>query len=185
MLTVIIPCCNRISLRDTLKSLERDKDPVNAIVIGDGHCPISKEICDKMGTPPKLNIKYYEIEETGDFGASQRNFAMRLVKTPLMSFLDDDDVYTAQAIDKIFSLAKLDCLNLFKVKLKNDRIVWDKYEVAYGNITTSGIVVPNIPEKLGVWGCRYGTDYDFAYMTYKLMQKKVNFVDFLLAEHKK
>lgn len=171
MLTVIIPCCDRPSLEDTLKSTEKAE---KVIIVGDGDCPLSKKIASKFS-----NVSYYEIDETGDFGASQRNFAMRLVKTPLISFLDDDDVYVKEGVERIISYSKLDCINLFKVKIQN-KLVWDKMVIEYGNLTTGGIVVPNSPEKLGVWTCRYGTDYDFFTMTYNLMGKKVNYVDFIL-----
>jgi len=171
MLTVIVPCSNRPTLENTLKSVI---DAEKVIVVADGPCPTSKKICKNFS-----NASYYEINETADFGASQRNFAMRLVKTPLMSFLDDDDTYVEQGVSKIISYSKLDALNLFKVQI-GSTIVWREMEIIYGNLTTGGIVVPNTPEKLGVWTCRYGTDFDFAQMTYDLMDKKVNYVDFIL-----
>lgn len=173
MLTVIIPASNRVSLRDTLDSTKKAE---KVIVVGDGACRISSEIAKQFD-----NVDYFEIEETGDYGASQRNFAMRLVKTPFISFLDDDDIYVKDGVDKIVSLSKMNALNLFKVQLKN-RVVWQNHQIAYGNLTTGGIVVPSFPQKLGVWTGRYGTDYDFAYMTYKLMQEKVNYVDFILTK---
>ena len=171
MLTVIVPCSNRVSLRETLISTKLAEQ---VLCVADGPCNVSREIAKQF-----LNVKYYEIEETGDFGASQRNFGMRLAKTPFISFLDDDDVYVKDGIDKILTLSKMNALNLFKVRFKL-RTIWDTYQVAYGNLTTGGIVVPNIPEKLGVWTGRYGCDFDFAHMTYKLLQEKVNYVDFIL-----
>ncbi len=172
MLSVIIPVSNRASLEATLNST---KEAAQVIVVADGICPISEKIAKKFP-----NVHYIEMMETGDFGASQRNFAMRLVKTPLLSFLDDDDVYVKNGVEKIISYSKLDCINLFKVKLNKDVTIWNKTEIEYANVTTGGIVVPNIPEKLGVWTCRYSHDYEFVQMTYNLMGKKVNYVDFIL-----
>jgi len=172
MLSVIIPVSNRTSLEATLNST---KEAAKVIVVSDGVCPISEKIAKKFS-----NVQYIEMMETGDFGASQRNFAMKLVKTPLLSFLDDDDVYVKDGIEKIISYSKLNCINLFKVKLKKDLIIWNKMEIEHANVTTGGIVVPNTPEKLGVWTCRYSHDYEFLKMTYNLMDKKVNYVDFIL-----
>jgi len=172
MLTVIVPCSNRISLYQTLESC---KEAEKVFVVADGVCNVSYDIAKTFN-----NVEYFEIQSTADFGASQRNFAMRLVKTPLMSFLDDDDVYVKEGVSKILSYSKLDALNIFKIQFKN-MVVWKNTEVEYGNVSTSGFVVPNTPSKLGVWTCRYGTDFDFASMTYKLI-KRVNFIDFILTK---
>jgi glycosyltransferase involved in cell wall biosynthesis len=173
MLTTIIPASNRPSIAKTLDSVK--KIP-NVIVIGDGPCPITKQICKQY-----TNVSYYEIHMCNDFGASQRNFGMRIVKTPFITFLDDDDVYVSNGPDKILSYAKLDALNIFKVRLPDNRVVWNTQELEYGNLTTSGLVVPNTPEKLGVWTARYGTDFDFASMTADMLGR-VNYIDFILTE---
>ena len=173
MLTVVVPACNRPSLKNTLDSVTQAN---TVIVVGDGICPISEQICRNYS-----NVKYYYINMCNDFGASQRNFAMRLIRTPLISFLDDDDVYVKEGVSKIISYSKLDALNVFKVKLPDGRIVWKNQEITYGNLTTGGLVVPNTPEKLGVWTARYGTDFDFASMTADMLGR-VNYIDFILTE---
>lgn len=172
MLSVIIPTSNRHTLYATLESTKKAKE---VIVVADGKCNISEEICKNFS-----NVRYIEFYETGDYGASQRNFGMRLATQPLISFLDDDDIYTAEGIDKILSYSKLTSLNIFRVKFK-DFVIWDKPEIEYGNVCTVGMVVPNIPDRIGVWTARYGHDLDFAQMTFDRLGS-VNFVDFILTK---
>jgi glycosyltransferase involved in cell wall biosynthesis len=172
MLSVIIPVSNRQTLYATLESTKEAKE---VIVVADGKCPISEEICKNFN-----NVKYYELMETGDYGASQRNFGMRVATQPLISFLDDDDVYVEGGVEKIISYSKLNSLNLFKVKFRNF-IIWDSTEIQYGNVCTVGMVVPNNISKVGVWTARYGHDLDFAEMTFNLIGS-VNFVDFILTK---
>jgi len=90
---------------------------------------------------------------------------------------DDDDIYLEDAIDFIKSaLAKLDGNTIPFFKFWDDKRGYARWEfpaISDGNIGTPCGAVPNIPERMGTWGARYGGDFNF----YKSCKFKHEFID--------
>ena len=89
MITFIIPTIGRNTLINTIKSLQNQTNMNwNAIIIFDGIKSNLKHI-----NYPNINI--IEIEKKGqsiNSAGNVRNEGIKLVKTPWVGFVDDDDI---------------------------------------------------------------------------------------------
>ncbi len=189
-LSIIIPTCGRHRLEKALESVRVNgaskRDDV--IVVGDGSQPISREICLRFFE--LLPIRYFEYGPTKMVGAAQRNYAMTQAFGTHLAFLDDDDEYTEDAVGVIRNYAESNPgkIHVFKEQSRVARhpwgVVWKDKEVRVGNVGTQGIVVPNVPEKLGVWPNHVCSDFDFLRDTVALHPQKENgivWVDHIVA----
>ena len=126
-ISFIVPTMGRISLGDTINSIERWKDD---------------EIIVEVDSPP-----------SGRWGNDQRNSAMKRAKGDYLAFMDDDDVYVEghrQIMEDVMKENPGKPI-LFKILYPNGRIIWDKKKIIPGNISTQMILVPNIPDMLYHW----------------------------------
>jgi len=120
IITFIIPSINRLSIKNTLKSLLDQKvSNWKAIVIFDGCQPDNSELLDLLNNPRFL---YLNINKTGiikdlTHGAAGfvRNLAMNLVTTQWIGFVDDDDslmpYYTEKLLEEIKNTPSVDVIS--------------------------------------------------------------------------
>lgn len=147
-LSVIIPTMGRPSLVWTLKSVIPELLPGDeAIVIGDGPQPISKEVSIEAGA------RYLETPPTRQWGHAQRNLGMEQAKGDYLAFIDDDDIYLPGAFQAM-RRAIMEApgkLFIFRMQYK-DGILWEKPELTLNNVSTQMYVFPNVPGRLAKWG---------------------------------
>ena len=75
-----------------------------------------------------------------------------------LCFLDDDDVYTQNAIG-LFTEAACDVPVIFRMRYHHGGAeLWQREEVMFGNVGTPMFLVPNDPERLGHWHPWEGSD---------------------------
>lgn len=189
-LSIIIPTCGRESLLATLESAAATgaRRTDDLIVVGDGPQPRSRTICEAFRKI--LPIRYFEFGPTRMSGASQRTFAMGHAVGSHLLFIDDDDTYTPGAIDVIRGAAEdhPERVLVFKEESRTPRhqwgVVWKEKRIELGNVGTQGVVVPNIPGRLGTWPQNNCSDYYFARSTVDLTPGKddaVVWVDHIVA----
>lgn len=103
------------------------------------------------------------------WGHCQINEGITQATGAYLVFIDDDDVFTAGALDAIRRAASHQAslrplmFKFFAARL--DRVLPERYAVIESAIGGHCLVAPNIPGKLGRWGCRYGGDFDFIVST--------------------
>ena len=91
-----------------------------------------------------------------------------------LMFLDDDDQSAEGAVRAIRQeiVQHPDRPLIFQEESRVARhpwgVVWKDREIRSGNVGTQGIVVPNVPARLGLWGNSYQGDYDFVRTTVDL-----------------
>lgn len=95
-----------------------------------------------------------------DLGAKARNDLMARARGTHLLFLDDDDEYLPGALATMRRWADdhRDRIGIFRERLVDGSLHWKTPELKIGNVGTVLFVVPNIPEKLGVWDI-YGDDW--------------------------
>lgn len=171
--SVIVPTVGRPSLYATLHSVYKGGiQPGDTVtVVGDGPQPEAQRIVEFF--KDRLSISYFETQPTRCFGHAQRTFAMRKAKGTHLTFMDDDDAYVNGVLGKVRLLASENPSRvlIFKMRGLARRLgydmLWRDKDVRIGNVGTPMIVVPNIPEKTGVWTERYAGDFDFIESTVK------------------
>jgi glycosyltransferase involved in cell wall biosynthesis len=124
-----------------------------------------------------------------DYGAKARNDLMARSHGPHLLFLDDDDEYLPTALDAFRSWAEANPgrIGIFRERLVDGTLHWKTRDFRIGNVGTVIFCVPNIPEKLGVWGI-YGddwapTDWVFVSATAEKMGDPI-FVDKVIARQR-
>jgi hypothetical protein len=185
LLSVIIPTCGRTTLERTLQSIHQqvDKthqffhsDRVEVLVIGDTHggkflLPLSvvPSLCQKY------NVKYLEYDGGEHmYGHPQRNYGQKIASGRWLAFFQDDDCYVQGAFDAMFDAIEGHWgVILGQTKTWQVGVVWREKELYEGNIDADCIVVPNVPERLGVWANRYSGDFDFIRDTCELWDNRI------------
>ncbi len=154
-LSVIIPTVGRDTLLAAIESA-RDADEIVVVL-------------DTAGAPGRLPLlpdwAHLTIGEVtdGDHGYGARTEGMRLATGTHLAFLDDDDVYLPDAIPLFRTFASGTPV-IFKMDDPTHGILWREPFLRYANVGTPMILVPNDPDRLGVWeahenGC--GGDFTF------------------------
>jgi glycosyltransferase involved in cell wall biosynthesis len=94
-------------------------------------------------------------DATGDSGDTPRMDAMRRARGTHLAFLDDDDVYVPDGLEKMrrFARANPDRIGIFKMEHRTGTTHWREGEpiLRYSNVSTQNFLVPNVPGKLGRW----------------------------------
>jgi hypothetical protein len=160
-LTYLIPTIGRASLERTLGSLELlPGDDVLVVCAEDVFLSVHQAIVSsrlpfypRIATCPRGN----------DWGHSERNFAMPLVRTSYMAHIDDDDWYVP-GVRTLFSRAMQEAPMrpaVFRMQYPSGMQLWRDREVRCGNVGTPMVLVPNVPERLGRWEPYVGGDFRF------------------------
>jgi glycosyltransferase involved in cell wall biosynthesis len=160
-ISIIIPTISRDTLVDTINSIQELYSKDQVIIVGDGPQPKAERIFKRF----KLPGMYLEGLQTGCYGMAQRNFAMKHATGKYLLFMDDDDIYTENALKTIRSYLD-DNIHIFKMELEND-IIWKEPIIERGNVGTPMFAVPNKPSKLGIWPEEYCGDFEFIKETVK------------------
>lgn len=165
-LTLVIPTVGRPTLARTLASLARQpwRPGDEVLLVGDGPRPVARELWDQFRLPGR----YVETPAVlGSWGHGARNWvaANGLVRTSHRAQLDDDDIWTADALRAVRAAITADPgrPHLFRMAFGHQwpgvPVVWRTPELAEGNVGTPLLVAPvalGHPE----WTGRYGGDYD-------------------------
>jgi len=113
-----------------------------------------------------------EFDKSEDWGATPRSKGMTSARGTHILFMDDDDIYLPGALAHVRArLAKFPARpHLFRMKRMGDvnDTLWKDPVVKLGNVSTQMFVVPNVPDKFGVWGKGRCGDYDFIASTLAL-----------------
>ncbi len=148
--TFIVPTINRPSLRSTLRSIETQ--PGDEILVIGNVEGLNDPRCTYVPCPPG-----------GDWGHTERNVATPLAKGKYIAHIDDDDIFVpgtralmADAIEKTPNRPVL-----FRMQYPNGITLWRDEKVYCGNVGTPMFLIPNVPEKLGVWKSFVGGDCAF------------------------
>jgi glycosyltransferase involved in cell wall biosynthesis len=88
--------------------------------------------------------------QDGDHGYSARTRGIQKAAGSHLAFLDDDDVYTAGAIE-LMREAACDVPVIFKMDHHQHGVMWRQPFLEFGNVGTPMFLVPNRPELLGEW----------------------------------
>lgn len=150
MITFIVPSLGRPSLKAALASIECwPGDEI--LVVG------------SMGDVVDDRVRFLPCLPGGDWGHTERNRAIPETQSAYFANLDDDDVYTpgtrALMADAIAQTP--DRPVLFRMRYPNGTILWDQPILCCGNVGTPMMLIPNRPDRLGVWGSFHGGDYAF------------------------
>lgn len=139
------------------------------IVVGDTHdgpLPLVEETCRALGP----HFRYVEHDARGHaWGHPQINQGMQQARGDYLVFIDDDDVFTPEALHIIRTAAgelREPRVLMFRFECQRlGRTLPEAHEVIESAIGGHCIVPPNIPDRLGQWGDRYGGDFDFIVST--------------------
>jgi glycosyltransferase involved in cell wall biosynthesis len=106
------------------------------------------------------------------WGHCQINEGMRHARGDYLVFIDDDDCFPDGALDAIRHAAAEQSSPrplMFRFwSRRHGRLLPPRHEVKESAIGGHAFVVPNIPDRLGQWSCRYAGDYDFITSTLAL-----------------
>ena len=154
MITFLVPTIGRASLAKTLSSIE---------------CWAGDEILVVGNVQPQQHLldgamfNFVPCPAGGDWGHSERNFAMPLARGKYIAHIDDDDTYApgtrrlmAEAIE-----ATPERPVLFRMRYPNGITLWSERRIFCGNVGTPMMLMPNVPEKFGSWGSFVGGDCAF------------------------
>jgi glycosyltransferase involved in cell wall biosynthesis len=178
-LSFFLTTIGRPTLTDALKSLETqldENDNVYLFIDGIDYWNLVDKQLENF-EDLKFNLKItYEKQNLGFWGCGLRNKYQNNLDGDYILHCDDDDVYMDDAIEKIKSHCKDDqSINFFKFYLNYafNHFVWNAPVLTISDIGTPSGVIPNVPEKFGTWGNRYGGDFDF----YNSCKFNHNFID--------
>src|SRR5438445_5018813 len=128
-LSIIVPTRGRKTLKRTLRSISRQVQPGDEVLV----------LCD----------------DSGDAGDTARMNAMPRACGTHLAFIDDDDVYVPDALEKMrrFAREHPGRIGIFKMKHPAGTTHWREGEpvLRYANVSTQTFLVPNVPGKLGRW----------------------------------
>ncbi len=157
--SVIVPTLGRPSLKGTLRSLApqlADGDEVIVVADPAGDVENSRRIFNGWARDERW--QFHELPKAGnDMGYSGRNLAMSLATTPKLTFCDDDDQYTPNALDAIRG-SSLEVPTLFRMSyFHGGATLWQSQNIHFGNVGTPMFAIPNLSGKLGTWAGWEGT----------------------------
>jgi glycosyltransferase involved in cell wall biosynthesis len=160
-ISVIVATSRRKTLRRTLRSIVGQLEPGDEVFV----------VCD----------------DSGDAGDTARMSAMPRAQGTHLTFIDDDDVYAGDALEKMrrFAHEHPGRIGIFKMQ----HVVGTTHRregepvLRYANVSTQNFLIPNVPDKLGAWhesprpgGGVYAGDFTFITETVRLQGDPV-FVD--------
>lgn len=177
-LSVIVPTIGRSTLSDTLDSIinQRQSSDVQVIVVEDA-AHTTPELCTARTVLRRDMHWCSHGQADGVYGQPQRNHGIEHATGEWLAFLQDDDIWTENALDLILlATSEYVCPLVFQVKTWQAGLVprLDGSENDYppaslgGNVDADGIVVPNTPGRFGQFTNEYGGDFEFLRSTVRL-----------------
>jgi glycosyltransferase involved in cell wall biosynthesis len=169
-LTVIVPTIVRPSLQQTLESIaaQRRIGEVEVVIVQDIHRREPKEVDWQVlnGRAWSVRVGHHDAGFSA-WGHPQRNWAMPTALGEWIATLDDDDVWTPDALDLIIEgvTDSPKTFNIFQMQHYGTGVtIWQRMYPSQGNIGTPMMVWKN-GSPVGQWGDRYEGDYDFCKST--------------------
>lgn len=150
-ISIIIPTIGRTSLSQTLRSLVHQVHSEDEIiVVGDGQLRDVPSLCD-FWKIRGVSLQYFEVWRSGSYvGTEQRDFGISKATGQWLAFLDDDDIYTrdALALMRPQLLAVMSKPHIFQMQYTNrqGKKLWDGKHFRICNIGTPMFVVPRRPD---------------------------------------
>jgi len=150
MISFIVATIGRPSLLKTLASIEcRPGDEI--LMVSNGF-----RVADSR-------VRFVDCPPGGDWGHTERNYAMPFARGQYMAHIDDDDVYAPghRALMQSAINQSPGKPTVFRMRFPNGITIWDTPEIRCGNLGTPCFLIPNMPTKLGTWGSFVGGDCAF------------------------
>jgi glycosyltransferase involved in cell wall biosynthesis len=166
LLSLIVPTIGRPTLLDAITSAawQKGSEDIELIVVADAHnrdvsVPLLADLQGHFGNVVRASLD----AGYSAWGHPQRTHGMKYATGAWLAFLDDDDVWTPDALDHIrAALEASDArLHLFRMAYPNGRALWRTQRIEQGNVGTPMIVAANDQATLGQWSRRYEGDFDF------------------------
>ena len=161
-ISVITPTRGRLSLRQTLASINEQLEPGDEhIVIGDGPQVNARRMCLEYGA------EYHQGACTASWGNAQRDLGISIAQGDYLAFCDDDDVFVYGALATVrFAIADNPGKPfMFKMRVPNGGVLWRKRgNLGHAEIGTPMFVCPNDKGKMGTWATsqdKYAADHWF------------------------
>lgn len=145
-LSVIIPTVGRPGL---LRAIDSCAEADEVIVVLDKAANLTAWPEEMRARQIQPNVKIFECIG-GDHGYTARTKGIAEATGTHLCFLDDDDVYTEGAIER-FRESACEVPVIFRMDHYAHGILWREPKLEFGNVSTQMFVVPNEPEKMGVW----------------------------------
>lgn len=154
--SLILPTCGRAELAAAARAAARQMTPADELIIvggGDWGAEVA-EWCHARHLPHAGGH---------DWGNSERNAAMPEARGSHLVFIDDDDALVPGALAAMRQRIEIDPHrpHIFRMITPEGLVLPDVPRLAEAHIGTPCMVPPNLPGKLGTWGTRYESDYDY------------------------
>jgi len=165
-LSIIVPTLGRDTLDAAIASLRLQLHPEDElIVVFDGHYSHLEAILEDLPFIPHGKLRLTCTARIGagkdnDYGACARNVGLAIASNEWICYCDDDDQFTAGALDAIRKgvAGNPSPIHIFRMKQPSGRVLWEDQEVRDGNIGTPMIV----HKPCGIeWTPGYGHDHTF------------------------
>lgn len=169
-LSIIVPTHDGEGLETLFASVADQLLPGDEVLI----------VWDTFESTPPLMLPFsvyqgrYLSHNTGHhcWGHCQINYGITQATGDYLIFIDDDDCFPDGALQTIRAAADAQPVPrplLFQFySRRHGRTLPPRHEVRESAIGGHAMVVPNIPEQLGRWACRYAGDFDWIVSTLAL-----------------
>lgn len=140
MFSIIVPTAGRATLARTLASFTSDLEPGDEVMV---------------------------LRSDGEYGNEARDSAMGRAAGSHLLFMDDDDVYTENALPTIRQAVAVDPdrVHVFRMVNFDRNILWTDPDLRAANVGTPMVCIPNQPARLGRWSNPLGPISDFGFIT--------------------
>lgn len=165
-LSIIVPTPDGDGLHRLIASIDPQIEiGDDVLIVGDTHdAPLSWLASEIEGKGPPYRFLPLDAGHHC-WGHCQINYGITQATGEYLVFIDDDDIFTPEALHIIRARVQEQSEPrplMFKFHAARlGRTLPERYEVVESAIGGHCLVAPNIPEKLGLWGCRYGGDFDW------------------------
>lgn len=154
MISYIVATTGRPSLPETLRSIECW--PGDEIIVVGG-------VRDQEMQLEDFTLRYISCPPGNDWGHTERNWVTPKARGKYLMHIDDDDTYvkgTRRYVEEAITNTPNRPI-IFRMRFPNGLTLWQTQTLMCGNMGTPCFVIPNEPEKLGVWGSFVGGDFRF------------------------